>query len=104
MHQIYTASFLGIRCPVAFTWRKDKEVKKLDVENGMNFAYGGTGVFNTLENAPNMSTQISFFQQLLQQKLYTKQDLNSSIALLSLAGNDYGTFVVNHGNNPKVSG
>ncbi|KAH7536972.1 hypothetical protein FEM48_Zijuj03G0042700 [Ziziphus jujuba var. spinosa] len=90
---------LGIRSLVPYTRRGD--VEKWEVQNGMNFAYGGTGVFNTLEKAPNMSTQISFFQQLLQQKWYTKQDLNSSIALLSLAGNDYGTFVVNHGNNPK---
>ncbi|XP_060675989.1 GDSL esterase/lipase At5g03610-like isoform X2 [Ziziphus jujuba] len=95
----YLAWSLGIRSLVPYTRRGD--VEKWEVQNGMNFAYGGTGVFNTLEKAPNMSTQISFFQQLLQQKWYTKQDLNSSIALLSLAGNDYGTFVVNHGNNPK---
>ncbi|KAH7536974.1 hypothetical protein FEM48_Zijuj03G0042900 [Ziziphus jujuba var. spinosa] len=76
-------------------------MEKWEVANGMNFAYGGTGVFNTLEKPPNMSTQISFFQQLRQQKWYTKQELNPSIALLSLAGNDYGTSVVNHGNNPK---
>ncbi|KAF3440610.1 hypothetical protein FNV43_RR18894 [Rhamnella rubrinervis] len=67
----------------------------------MNFAYGGTGVFNTLVNASNMSTQISNFQQLIDEKWYTNQDLNTSIALVSLAGNDYGAHVVNHGNNPK---
>ncbi|XP_048326430.2 GDSL esterase/lipase At5g03610 [Ziziphus jujuba] len=94
-----TAWSLGIRSPVPYTGRGD--VEKWEVENGMNFAYDGKGVFNTLEKPPNMSTQISFFQQLRQQKWYTKQELNPSIALLSLAGNDYGTSVVNHGNNPK---
>ena len=63
----------------------------------MNFAFGGTGVFDTFINAPNMSTQIDFFQQLLEEKAYTKQDLNSSIALVSLAGNDYTTYIQRNG-------
>ena len=63
----------------------------------MNFAFGGTGVFDTFINAPNMSTQIDFFQQLLEEKVYTKQDLNSSIALVSLAGNDYTTYIQRNG-------
>ncbi|KAB5539071.1 hypothetical protein DKX38_016604 [Salix brachista] len=63
----------------------------------MNFAFGGTGIFDTFINAPNMSTQIDFFQQLLEEKAYTKQDLNSSIALVSLAGNDYTTYIQRNG-------
>jgi hypothetical protein len=64
----------------------------------MNFAFGGTGVFDTFINAPNMATQIDFFQQLLEEKVYTKQDLNSSIVLVSLAGNDYTTYIQRNGN------
>ena len=100
-YNTHTASFLGIRPPVPFEWRR--QATKLEQEPGMNFAYGGTGVFNTWVNAPNMSTQISNFQQLIEEKWYTNQDLNTSIAVVSLAGNDYGAYAINHGkNNPKV--
>ncbi|KAK3228473.1 hypothetical protein Dsin_000354 [Dipteronia sinensis] len=94
----YVASYLGIKSPIAnYNWRKS--VKRSQVMNGMNFAYGGTGVFKTLVNEPNMTTQVKFFQQLLEEKVYSRQDLlNSSIALVSLAGNDYGTYVFQHGN------
>ncbi|KAK9283617.1 hypothetical protein L1049_011867 [Liquidambar formosana] len=90
----YIASFLGIRSPVPYQWRK-MGTKLLPY--GMNFAYGGTGVFNTLVNGPNMTTQINFFQQLLEEKWYTKHDLDSSIALVCLAGNDYGTYLAGKG-------
>ncbi|KAK9911997.1 hypothetical protein M0R45_035873 [Rubus argutus] len=92
----YIASFLGIRSPVPYKWRKS--VKKSKLVNGINFAYGGTGVFQTLISAPNMTTQIDFFQQLLEEKLYTKSDLDSSIALISLAGNDYAAYFLKTGN------
>ncbi|XP_038680366.1 GDSL esterase/lipase At5g03610-like isoform X2 [Tripterygium wilfordii] len=82
----YIASFLGIQSPLPFQLRDMGKP-----QNGMNFAYGGTGVFDTLaSDQPNMTTQIKFFQQLLEENVFTKQDLNSSIALVSLAGNDYG--------------
>ncbi|KAL6289309.1 hypothetical protein ACE6H2_006819 [Prunus campanulata] len=89
-------SFLGIRSPVPYTLRKF--VKKSKLESGMNFAYGGTGVFDTVFGGPNLTTQIDFFQQLLEQKLYsTKNDVvNSSIALVSVAGNDYAAYFGNH--------
>ena len=72
----------------------------------MNFAFGGTGVFNTMEKEPNMSTQIDFFQHQIEQKFYSKRDLNSSVALVSVAGNDYAAFIANYkgGNNNMVSG
>lgn len=70
----------------------------------MNFAYGGTGVFNTFVNQPNMTTQINYFQQLIQEEeVYTKKEMSSSIALVSVAGNDYATFLTKNGNNMKVS-
>ncbi|KAL5568919.1 hypothetical protein UlMin_025494 [Ulmus minor] len=94
----YLASFLGIKSPVAYRWRKS--VKKSKLKFGMNFAFGGTGVFNTFGNEPNMSTQIDFFRQLLdQQQFYTKQDLKTSIAFISLAGNDYAAHIAKGANN-----
>ncbi|KAB2052047.1 hypothetical protein ES319_A12G092900v1 [Gossypium barbadense] len=87
----YIASYLGIRTPIAYKWRK--EVKRSNLEYGMNFAYGGTGVLDTLANQPNMTTQIDFFQRLVEQKVYGKQDLDNSVALVSVAGNDYATYL-----------
>uniref|UniRef100_A0A6N2M164 GDSL esterase/lipase n=1 Tax=Salix viminalis TaxID=40686 RepID=A0A6N2M164_SALVM len=41
--------------------------------------------------------KLILLQQLLEEKVYTKQDLNSSIALVSLAGNDYTTYIQRNG-------
>ncbi|XAR53490.1 hypothetical protein NMG60_11022063 [Bertholletia excelsa] len=90
----YIASFLRIPSPIPYERRKFG--KKL-VPFGMNFAYGGTGVLNTMVKEPNMTTQINLFQQVLEEKLYTKHDLNSSIALVSVGGNDYGTYMATNG-------
>ncbi|KAL5568916.1 hypothetical protein UlMin_025491 [Ulmus minor] len=97
------SSFLGIKSPVAYRWRKS--VKKSKVKYGMNFAFGGrTGVFNTFGNEPNMSTQIDLFRQLLdQQQFCTKQDLKTSTAFNSLAGNDYAAHIAKGANNMEVS-
>ncbi|XVF24637.1 hypothetical protein REPUB_Repub13aG0144300 [Reevesia pubescens] len=92
----YIASYLGIRSPIPYKWRK--WVKRSYLEYGMNFAYGGTGVFDTLVNEPNMTTQIDFFQRLVQQNVYTEKDLNSSIALVSVAGNDYAAYLASNAN------
>ncbi|XP_020412859.1 GDSL esterase/lipase At5g03610 [Prunus persica] len=92
----YITSFLGIRSPVPYTLRKF--VKKSKLESGMNFAYGGIGVFDRVFGGPKSTTQIDFFQLLLEQKLYsTKNDVvNSSIALVSVADNDYAAYFGNH--------
>ncbi|CAI9759813.1 unnamed protein product [Fraxinus pennsylvanica] len=91
----YIASFLGIRSPVPYEWKKLEEKW---IETGMNFAYGGTGVFNTLVDQPNMTAQINFFQQLVQENVYTRNNLSSSsIVLVSLSGNDYGTYFAKNG-------
>ncbi|XP_016456859.1 GDSL esterase/lipase At5g03610-like [Nicotiana tabacum] len=94
----FIASFLGIRSPLPYT--KKGSDGKSSVKDGVNFAYGGTGVFNTFVNQPNMTTQINYFQQLIQEEeVYTKKEMSSSIALVSVAGNDYATFLTKNGNN-----
>nr|GLL27827.1 GDSL esterase/lipase At5g03610-like isoform X3 [Ipomoea trifida] len=83
------AAYLGIGSPQAYSlWNGDEEAKQY----GMNFAYGGTGVFDTFEGGPNMTTQIDYLQQLLQQNVYTKHDLTSSVALVTSVGNDYRSY------------
>ncbi|XP_010244275.1 PREDICTED: GDSL esterase/lipase At5g03610-like [Nelumbo nucifera] len=90
----YLASFVGIKSPVPYRWRN---VATKRLRYGVNFAYGGTGVFDTLVPDPNMTTQIDFFQQLIHDGVYNKSNLNSSIALVSLAGNDYTTYMAKNG-------
>jgi hypothetical protein len=64
---------------------------------GMNFAFGGTGVFDTLFQGPNMTTQINFLERAIKDKLYTTEDINNSVALVSVAGNDYTRYTVTNG-------
>ncbi|XP_073276032.1 GDSL esterase/lipase At5g03610-like isoform X1 [Primulina huaijiensis] len=91
----YVAKSLGLKTPIPYAWRKIG-AKKL--RYGMNFAFGGSGVFDTLGALlPNMTTQIDFFENLVNESVYTKWDLQSSVVLVSLAGNDYAAFLQNGG-------
>ncbi|GLT40617.1 hypothetical protein SLA2020_147350 [Shorea laevis] len=90
----FIAKYLNIKTPVPYRWRK-LFINRL--KYGMNFAYGGTGVFNTLIAEPNMTIQIDYLQQLLNESVYTKRKLRSSMALVSLAGNDYSTYTEKNG-------
>lgn len=88
------AKYLRVKSPIPYKWRK---VGLGQLKYGMNFAYGGTGVFNTFVMSPNMSTQIDFLRQLIVESTYTSQDLQSSVALISLAGNDYSVYQATNG-------
>ncbi|XP_058088103.1 GDSL esterase/lipase At5g03610-like [Magnolia sinica] len=90
----YLASFMGIRSPIPYRW---KDIGPKPLRHGMNFAYGGTGVFNTLVPFPNMTTQIDLFQQLIERGVYTKWDLQYSMAHVSVAGNDYTAYQARNG-------
>lgn len=57
--------------------------------HGVNFAYGGSGVFNTFNGLPNLTAQINQLEQLVVGGVYSFQDLESSLVLVSVAGNDY---------------
>jgi phospholipase/lecithinase/hemolysin len=93
----YVARFLGLKSPIPYRWRKDVNEEHLKI--GMNFAYAGTGVFETLYPGPNMTTQIGFFQRLLDDCVYTQADLRSSMALVALSGNDYSAYLARNGTN-----
>ncbi|KAM7264722.1 hypothetical protein ACFE04_002405 [Oxalis oulophora] len=92
----YVAKFVGVKSPIAYRLRK--YVPKEHWKNGMNFAYGGSGVFDTLYSLPNMTTQIDFLRQLIiKDSVYTQADLNSSVALVVPAGNDYSAYLARNG-------
>lgn len=81
---------MGIQGPVTYRVRN---VAGNGKRFGMNFAYGGTGVFNTQVPLPNMTTQIDFFEQLIKLGEYNEADLKSSVALVSVSGNDYSAYL-----------
>ncbi|KAI3687766.1 hypothetical protein L1987_81469 [Smallanthus sonchifolius] len=90
----YVARFMGIKSPLPYQWKKYGENK---LQYGINFACGGTGVFDTGNMQPNMSTQIGFLEGLIKQTVYTKRDLDSSLALVTVSGNDYGAYTASGG-------
>ncbi|XP_044483787.1 GDSL esterase/lipase At5g03610-like [Mangifera indica] len=90
----YLARFVGVKSPIPYRWRK---LGRKHLRYGMNFAYGGTGVFDTLVAQPNMTTQVDFFQQLIKDQVYRPRDLQFSVALVSVAGNDYSTYTARNG-------
>ncbi|KAG9160446.1 hypothetical protein Leryth_008851 [Lithospermum erythrorhizon] len=70
------------------------------IGSGINFAYGGTGVFDTLVPNPNMTTQIDYFEKVIHSSVFIKSQLQSSgLVLVSLAGNDYGDYFAKGGTN-----
>lgn len=99
VHILCAASFLKIKSPIPYVFRNSS-----NLQYGINFAHGGTGIFNTLDNEPNMTVQIDWFEKLIQQKIYTKADLESSVALVNSAGNDYATFLQRKQRRMQVSG
>ena len=88
------AKFMGVKSPIPYRWRK-LGVKYL--KYGMNFAHGGTGVFNTFVADPNMTTQIDFFQELIKTNVFNASNIESSVALVTLAGNDYSAYNFRNG-------
>ncbi|KAI8563079.1 hypothetical protein RHMOL_Rhmol03G0085500 [Rhododendron molle] len=92
----FLAKYLGLKSPVPYAMRENKP--KL-ARYGMNFAYGGTGVFNTTvaPGEPNMTAQIDFFQNLLKESAYRKSELEYSLSLVTVSGNDYTTYTAEGG-------
>ncbi|KAK7278642.1 hypothetical protein RJT34_23676 [Clitoria ternatea] len=90
----FLAKYLGLKSPLPYKFRN---VIPQNSKYGMNFAFGGTGVFNTSSSYPNMTTQIDFFTQLIQEKVYTASDLSNAVALVSVAGNDYNHYLATNG-------
>ncbi|KAF9674981.1 hypothetical protein SADUNF_Sadunf10G0184200 [Salix dunnii] len=85
----HIASFLGIESPTPYQLMKDDASK--NTQQGLNFAYGGSGVFPTTWTwtIDSMTAQINHFDQVLKENEYSQRDLDNSIALVSTGANDY---------------
>ncbi|KAL3534279.1 hypothetical protein ACH5RR_002740 [Cinchona calisaya] len=91
----YVAMYYGLGTPIAsrfITGADDEQVRY-----GVNFAYGGTGVFDTGVGNPDITDQIYILKKLLNDSVIKKSDLESSLCLLSVAGNDYAAYLLNGG-------
>ena len=64
---------------------------------GINFAFGGSGVFPTASYCPNVSTQIDQLQGVLNNGLVSQELINASIALVLVNGNDYSHYIDSNG-------
>ena len=64
-------------------------------ETGVNFAYGGSGLFDTYgPDFVNISTQINQFQQI---SIGKPIDYQNSLVLFVYGGNDYSTHIQKSG-------
>ncbi|KAF3784095.1 GDSL esterase/lipase [Nymphaea thermarum] len=70
---ILTPAYLGIPSPVPY---RERRIAGSRNRYGMNFAYSGAGVFSTYSaGLPNITTQIGYFERLLRQGTYRRQQL-----------------------------
>ncbi|XP_031499567.1 GDSL esterase/lipase At5g03610-like [Nymphaea colorata] len=95
----FVATYLGVPSPVPYRLRRLAGDRR---RYGINFAYGGTGVFDTIYPLPNMTTQIDFLEEEIKAGTYRPRQLRSSMALISLAGDDYVSYLNFH--NGTVAG
>lgn len=91
------ARYLGVKSPVPYRVRK---AMPQNMRYGVNLAFGGAGVFDTDRGgaSPNISTQIDYLADLVvTHKVYSTSNLTNSVALVSVAGNDYAHYVATNG-------
>nr|GEU99367.1 GDSL esterase/lipase At5g03610-like [Tanacetum cinerariifolium] len=90
---------MGIKSPLPYRVTKYAPNK---LRAGINFAFGGTGVFDTGNFQPNLTTQIGYLQGLIKDSVYTKRDLKSSLAMVTVSGNDYSAFTASGGSQQNL--
>ncbi|VFQ74210.1 unnamed protein product [Cuscuta campestris] len=93
----FLAKHVGVKSPIPYRWMK-KKGSRARLEDGVNFAYGGTGVFDTLVAEPNMTSQIRSFRRLVHDSVFNQSQVQSSgVFFVTLAGNDYSAFLAKGG-------
>ncbi|GLJ55987.1 hypothetical protein SUGI_1201940 [Cryptomeria japonica] len=86
----FVASYFNMSTPLPYNQRQGNPNL---VRFGMNFASGGTGIFDTVPGLPNATAQIEQLQDLVKNGVYSATSLASSLVLFSISGNDYGFYV-----------
>lgn len=86
------AKILGrSKAPLTYTRAKSGSADKF----GVNFAVGGAGVFEVPRKAPTLADQIDSFKKTLDDRTIGRWQLNQSVALVAISGNDYARVASN---------
>ncbi|CAL9083001.1 unnamed protein product [Musa acuminata var. zebrina] len=87
----YVASLIRISSPIPYKIRRVGD-KLMLLQNGMNFAVSGSGIFDTGNFQRNLSVQIDEFQSQIDAGVFSEHDIKFSVALIVASGNDYMHF------------
>ncbi|CAD5191931.1 unnamed protein product [Musa acuminata subsp. malaccensis] len=87
----YVASLIRISSPIPYKIRRVGD-KLMLLQNGMNFAVSGSGIFDTGNFQRNLSAQIDEFQSQIDAGVFSEHDIKFSVALIVASGNDYMHF------------
>jgi hypothetical protein len=90
------ADRLGIKRPIPYA-RVGSAVVSSRNASGINFSFGGSGVFPTASYCPNVSTQIAQLQSLVRSRQVPRKLIDASVAFLSVNGNDYSQYLADGG-------
>ncbi|XP_048134912.1 GDSL esterase/lipase At5g03610-like [Rhodamnia argentea] len=93
------AKYFGLKSPLPIQWWPLDYWEHATF--GTNFAYGGTGVFDTASSDPNMTAQIDCFEGMIRSAIFKVALTQSSVALVTNSGNDYDYYLANGG---QISG
>ncbi|KAI6674123.1 hypothetical protein NL676_002029 [Syzygium grande] len=80
----YLVKFFRVMSPLPIEWWPKANAPHFRL--GTNFAYGGTGVFNTLSSEPNMTVQIDHFESLIGDAFFKAAVTQSSVAIFTNSG------------------
>ncbi|GLJ19749.1 hypothetical protein SUGI_0357800 [Cryptomeria japonica] len=83
----FIAQMLGLPPPVPYGLLNDS-ARNMTASKGINFAVAGSGVFDTY-GFPKLGTQVGFFKDIIRSQKYRYNNLNHSVALVTVMGNDY---------------
>eukprot|EP00250_Pteridium_aquilinum_P006092 c16075_g1_i1 orf=300-1358(+) len=99
----YFAEYLGLpSAPITARMAKGKKEYEEGM-NGINFAYGGSGMFSTFGPIiPRVNSQIQQFRDLLQSGFLSKDLIATSMILFVVCGNDYTAYGDNHPNDEGI--
>ncbi|PRQ43852.1 putative SGNH hydrolase-type esterase domain-containing protein [Rosa chinensis] len=89
----FIAKFIGVKSPISYKLKN--KVAGDYLKYGMNFAYADTGVTSLSYFYPNLTTQIDYFQRIIEgaSSVYNTTDLHSSVALVTVSGDDYESYI-----------
>ncbi|MCO5568907.1 hypothetical protein L7F22_022609 [Adiantum nelumboides] len=99
----FFAEYLGFpSAPMTYRIAKGKKQYEEGM-HGINFAYGGSGMFSTFGPIiPRMNAQIQQFRDLIVNRFLTKDLIAESMILFVVCGNDYTAYGDNHPNDEEL--